>query len=323
MKQLLPLFFTLIATSAMAQVLPRMPNGPTPENKDIRVEPLKVPTIGELNKAVLAYRAGDYENALKISDDLAKRGDANAAALVGFLYENGMGVEKSYEMAAKYYRQGSLQNSSDAMMGMGRIWVLDNDVVTKEEVDNAYKSAIKAKRNDAYTPYGDFLMAQSRFQLAAAQYDIGAQKGDVNAAYSLAILLDDGDENIPDDFIKARTLLKQAADGGIPAAMADYGLLIYQGRGGDKNLAQAAEWFKKSAEAGDKTGAFYWALVNAKGEGVKQDIPTAKKYAEIAKSEVPDAERLYQQILNYEKLKGNNSQNQKQTNLKPKSKPQK
>ena len=150
MKKLLPLFFTLIATSAMAQVLPRMPNGPTPENKDIRVEPLKVPTIGELNKAVLAYRAGDYENALKISDDLAKRGDANAAALVGFLYENGMGVEKSYEMAAKYYRQGSLQNSSDAMMGMGRIWVLDNNVVTTEEVDNAYKSAIKAKRNAAY-----------------------------------------------------------------------------------------------------------------------------------------------------------------------------
>lgn len=318
MKKLLPLLITLIATTSTAQVLPRMPNGPIPQNKDVRAEPLKVPTIGELNKAVLAYQAGDYKSAFKLGDELAKRGDGNAAALVGFLYENGMGVEKSYAMAAKYYFQGYLQNSSDAMIGMGRIWVLDQSVVSNEEVENAYKAAIKAGRNDAFTPYGDFLMAQSRFQLAAAQYDIGAQKGDINAAYSLAILLDDGDENVPDDLVKARTLLQQAAEGGIAAAMADYGLLIYQGRGGERNLINAAEWFKKSAEAGDKTGSFYWALVNAKGEGVKQDIPTAKKYAEIAKDEVPDAARLYQQILNYEKAKANNSQKPQQAKSKPK-----
>lgn len=285
----------------MAQVLPRMPNGPTPENKDVKVQPLNVPTIGELNKAVLAYKAGDYESAFKIGDDLAKRGDANAAALVGFLFENGMGVEKSFTNAAKYYRQGSLQNSTDAMIGLGRIWVLDKNIVTSQEVDNAYKSALKAKRDDAFTAYGDFLMAQNRAPESAVQYENAANRGDINAAYSLAILLDDGDENVPDNTTKARTLLGQAANGGIAAAMADYGLLIYQGRGGEKNLVSAAEWFKKSAVLGDKTGAFYWALVNAKGEGVKQDIPTAKQYAAISKDEVPEAAKLYQQILNYEK----------------------
>ena len=76
-------------------------------------------------------------------DELAKRGDGNAAALVGFLYENGMGVEKSYAMAAKYYFQGYLQNSSDAMIGMGRIWVLDQSVVSNEEVENAYKAGCR------------------------------------------------------------------------------------------------------------------------------------------------------------------------------------
>lgn len=303
--------FNIVGFNANAQVLPRMPNGPQPSNSDIKSSPLKVPTVGELNNAVIAYQKGDFVDALKLASDLAQRGDANASALVGFLYEYGFGTEKSLPQAAKYYRQGALQNSNDAMMGLGRVWVGDHDLVNATEVDTAYQNAIKAGRDDAFLPYGDFLMAQGNAAKAVIQYERAALNGDTNAAYSLAILYDDGDDSVPDNPQKARNYLHSAAEGGIVPAQADYGLLLYQGRGGEKNSKSAAEWFKKAAEGGDKNGAFYWALVNAKGDGVAQNIPTAKKYAALAKADVPDAAKLYGQILQYEKLNATKAQTAK------------
>ena len=82
---------------------------------------------------------------------------------------------------------------------------------------------------------------------------------------------------------RSAALLKQAAQGGHPAAMADYGLLVYQGYSASKSQERAAEWFRKSAEAGDSEGQFLYAFTLAKGEGVEQDFEGA--YYWVLKSE--------------------------------------
>ena len=74
---------------------------------------------------------------------------------------------------------------------------------------------------------------------------------------------------------RSASLLKQAAQGGHPAAMADYGLLVYQGYSASKSIENAAEWFRKSAEAGDAEGQFLYAFTLAKGEGVEKDLEGA------------------------------------------------
>jgi len=65
--------------------------------------------------------------------------------------------------------------------------------------------------------------------------------------------------------------------------MADYGLLVYQGYSASKSQEKAAEWFRKSAEAGDSEGQFLYAFTLAKGEGVEQDFEGA--YYWVLKSE--------------------------------------
>ena len=70
-------------------------------------------------------------------------------------------------------------------------------------------------------------------------------------------------------------LMLQAANGGHAAAQADYGLLVFQGRGVLKNMDEAAKWFEKSARAGDQEGQFLYAYSLAKGEGVTQNFEEA------------------------------------------------
>jgi len=74
---------------------------------------------------------------------------------------------------------------------------------------------------------------------------------------------------------KLPILMKQAAVGGIAAAQADYGLLVYQGAGVERDIDAAARWFEKSANNGDKEGQFLYAFTLAKGEGVEQSYEEA------------------------------------------------
>ena len=84
---------------------------------------------------------------------------------------------------------------------------------------------------------------------------------------------------IKPDSARSAALLRQAALGGHAAAMADYGLLVYQGYSASKSDEDAAEWFRKSAIAGDAEGQFLYAFTLAKGEGLEQDFEEAYYWA--------------------------------------------
>jgi len=78
---------------------------------------------------------------------------------------------------------------------------------------------------------------------------------------------------------RSAALLEQAAQGGHPAAMADYGLLVFQGYEVTQSNREAAEWFRKSAEADDSEGQFLYAFTLAKGEGLEQNFEEAYYWA--------------------------------------------
>ena len=50
-----------------------------------------------------AYENGDYDKALKILLPLAEADDAKAQNNLGYMYLNGIGVEKDYAKAHKWY----------------------------------------------------------------------------------------------------------------------------------------------------------------------------------------------------------------------------
>ncbi|GIU66531.1 tetratricopeptide repeat protein [Candidatus Phycosocius spiralis] len=253
-----------------------------------------------LAAANAAFGRGDYSDALSQAENLASRGNPKAATLAASIYEQGIMGTPAPALAVRWYRRAVGGGDGDAMMGLARLGLANQGGATPGEALLVLQRAVAIGRKDAYAPLADlFLSGAAGIKdrgRAASLYSRAAGFGDADAAYAAAILYADGDPDPIDDPLKAIGFLKQAATAGRADASADYGLMLYQGRGVARDLASAARWFKTAAEAGDADGAFYWALVNAKGEGTAQNLELALQWARVAKGSSPEADSLLAQL---------------------------
>ena len=73
-----------------------------------------------LARGTAAYYRGDYNRAARELEPLARRGNARALALLGFLYEHGFGAPQAYPAAADLYAQGAARGDpfAQAMLGL-------------------------------------------------------------------------------------------------------------------------------------------------------------------------------------------------------------
>ena len=220
--------------------------------------------------------------------------------MAGSIYEQGLIETATPEAAAKWYRRAVTGGNTDAMLGLARLGIARKGGSTPGEALAMLQRAASNGRREALAPLGDLFLSgaagpKDRTR-AASIYAQAAAYGDADAAYAAGILYADGDPDPMDDPLKAIGFLRQAAQAGRADASADYGLMLYQGRGVARDLKGAAQWFKTAAEAGDMDGAFYWALVNAKAEGTPQNLELAIQWARVAKGSSPDADRLLAQL---------------------------
>jgi TPR repeat protein len=72
-----------------------------------------------LARGTAAYARGDYNRAARELEPLARRGNARALALLGFLYEHGFGEPQAYP-AADLYAEGAVRGDpfAQAMLGL-------------------------------------------------------------------------------------------------------------------------------------------------------------------------------------------------------------
>ncbi len=78
---------------------------------------LKSSTPKEMHKA-----RGDNKEALKYFMQAAQSGDALAQTYVGFIYDNGKGVDRDYKAALKWYKMAEAQGFSAAQDLIGRMY---------------------------------------------------------------------------------------------------------------------------------------------------------------------------------------------------------
>ncbi len=70
-----------------------------------------------------AYDRGDYAAALKEVKPLAGKGDANAQALLGLMYNQGRGVPLNVGQAMKWYKASAEQGNAAAQCRLGSIYL--------------------------------------------------------------------------------------------------------------------------------------------------------------------------------------------------------
>jgi uncharacterized protein len=82
--------------------------------------PMRPARADAVARATAAYARGDYVGAVNTLTPLALRGNANAQAFLGFMYENGFGAPQAYDAAADFYIQAAIRGNpfGQAMLGL-------------------------------------------------------------------------------------------------------------------------------------------------------------------------------------------------------------
>jgi TPR repeat protein len=103
-----------------------------------------------LTRANAAYARGDYVRAVNILTPLALRGNANAQALLGFMYQNGFGAPQAYDAAADLYIQAATSGQPFAQSMLGLMY--DKGHGVPQDFILAYKwlnlAAARASKRD-------------------------------------------------------------------------------------------------------------------------------------------------------------------------------
>ena len=76
-------------------------------------------SAGPFDDGLDAATRGDFATALKLWRPLANQGNAEAQALLGWIYHDGQGVAPDYAEAMKWYRLAANQGNAQAQFNLG------------------------------------------------------------------------------------------------------------------------------------------------------------------------------------------------------------
>jgi localization factor PodJL len=109
-----------------------------------------------------------------------------------------------------------------------------------------------------------------------------AAAGDPAAQFHLSKIYERGGAGQPADLTKARMWAERAARAGVPEAMFNLGLFMYEGQGGPPDLPGAADWFTRAARLGLKDAQYNVARLYENGYGVTQNYSLAYQWYLVA-----------------------------------------
>lgn len=192
-----------------------------------------------------AYEAKDYTAAMERYRRAAAKGNAEANFMIGLMYSNGEGVERSNEEAIAWYRKAADAGHRAAQRELGRCYFKGEGV--PKDRDQAIRWFREAgKQGDAVSQY-----------LVGLIYFHSDRDGDVKEAISW---------------------LQKAADQGDSDAFSLLGLAHYAGRGVPKDKVKGTHYWSKAAEMGDAEAREYLAMVAKNPNAEIQVTNTARSH---------------------------------------------
>jgi len=104
-----------------------------------------------------------------------------------------------------------------------------------------------------------------------------AVKGDARAQAQLGFMYVTG-KGVERDLNEAAKWFRKAAEQGHTKAQYNLGMMYVRGEGVERDFNEAAKWFTKAAEQGDAMAPYNLGLMYDKGDGVEKDYKEAAKW---------------------------------------------
>lgn len=230
--------------------------------------------VAGVKEGIEAYKAKDYQTALKIFVPLAETGDPEAQILVANMYRNGHGLEQSDEKSFEWLQKAVNQGYPEAQLSLALIKLENIDLVSKEPL-NRDLSVIN-KLSEAK----ELMLAAANGGSHFAQYHIGIRKKM-------------GWHGFEVDVKNAYFWFLKSANNGNEDAMVVVGDAYFYGEAGHPSSQEKAfAWYKKGANR-CQSDYLYVGAFNCKsfsrlarayfyGYGTKEDNAKAFEYLKLA-----------------------------------------
>lgn len=214
-----------------------------------------------LEEGVKAFEQKKYDQAFEEFSYLAEENNNIASYHLGLMYEEGLGVEQSFEKAVQYYLASYNAGNTLAASKLGRL-LIEGKGVEKNVDDglNLLKTAGRAGDKEAlYTLgqiYSESENVEKDYVIAGGYYKLAALQGYAPAQYQLALLYLFG-RGVPQDYSLAIRWMSRAASQGYVQAQKDLAELLSDNKR-MINFVESYAWFSIIAAYNtDETGA--WA----------------------------------------------------------------
>jgi len=165
---------------------------------------------GQHVDAKAVYDRGNYEEAYRLLEPLARQGIPDAQTILGIMYSQGQGVPQDYAEGAKWFRKAAEQGDAKAQTNLGIVYY-EGQGVQK-----------------------DYAKAEKWFRKAAEQ-------GHDKAQYKLGYMYYEG-QGIPQDYTEAIKWFQASAEQGNPDSQYQLGFIYAYGNGAPVDSLQAYIW---------------------------------------------------------------------------------
>jgi len=248
----------------------------------------------------------DPARGMELLTQAALKGNAHAQLTLGEAYQNGKGVKRNLIAAVTWFEKSAAQGNANAQNDLG-VAHLNGEGADKDAVAAAKWFQLSAEQDfddaafNLATLYDRGLGVPQHYRAARKWYQQAAERKLPDAEYRLSLFLEQGLGGEKDADLALRWLRRAAKDGSEDAQI-KLGLrspaqststssgyfqfqiaqAMFEGKGVVKDQAKAAEFMKKSAEAGYPPAFLALGRMYARGDSVAKDEAKAIGYFEEA-----------------------------------------
>lgn len=227
------------------------------------------------------YHQGEYDLSLKYAKTVAETSNnGEAAVFVGWHYENGLGVERDFREAAKWYELGVKRGNIVSLVHLGSFWTTGKGVprVDHEKALGLYKAAADQGNDLGMLNYGRALMegrgTPENLPEAISYFRQASDLGNLTAKANLAIfyLVEIPGSGVSVSIPKGLGLLEDASRGGDLTAKGTLASLYLGGKVVPKNASKAKSLFTEAANGGLPEGFAGLGYMYLEGDGVSKNL---------------------------------------------------
>lgn len=243
----------------------------------------KTNAVDAMAKAFGAFQRGYYLTAMELALPRAQLGDPAAQTLLAELFASGLGVPRSMDDAAFWYKQAAEGGDAAAQFKYG-VMLLEGRHV---EADREKAELFMKKAADAGNAFAQFNHAQilvsakpgpSGILEALPYFEQAAEGGVPDAQYALAQIYNNTAGISDQKRARARELMEKAARGGFDTAQLDYAIWLIDGIGGDKDYENGFRWMEVAASRGNVVAQNRMAVLHINAIGTLGDPVQAGKW---------------------------------------------